>query len=316
MCNSLCITTKRTTWVPVQCHDLQLRLCVIARKGPGGYRSVTYMGMVVCKNFFLEDSVWNIKSFVRTCLYCFSAVEERKLRGPFGLVFYKTPANYLLQFYYIYLDPVRLKTRTNLCVTTKWPVTSGILRLWTSMPETLFDPSWSVHLRLRSPSASCPTIWHTFLPIQHISLSIALRYLIASRSLIAHGTKELCKLSKRSLSRLSGLIYPSVRYDMRNVLMSGCCCKVQLRKHHVHSVTTFVRLSCWRAWSQPCSSQFLCGQRWKNSFRLTSQSANMHSAFFNWIRKEQYPICLYRLQWRAIALNPFNMLCVNRSRRK
>lgn len=92
-------------WIPDDCDELQLRLCVIAHTGPSGHRGASSTESTVRQHFFWPTMKTDVDTFVKSCIHCLSTTGGGRVPRPYGPAFHGTSANDLLQFDYIEVAP-------------------------------------------------------------------------------------------------------------------------------------------------------------------------------------------------------------------
>lgn len=105
LCDGLWEDPVGAVWIPDKCDDLQLRLCIIAHRGPSGSRSSTSTKSTLQNFFFWSTMTANIRIFVHSCTHCLSTIGGLKVPRPFGPSVYGTNPNDILQFDYIEIAP-------------------------------------------------------------------------------------------------------------------------------------------------------------------------------------------------------------------
>ena len=97
-------TTKAgAIWIPDECVDLQLRLCIIAHTGPSGHPGAKTTADTLASTYHWSTLHEDFKTFVRVCIHCLSTTGGEKVPRPFGPSFHGTAPHDLLQFDYIEL---------------------------------------------------------------------------------------------------------------------------------------------------------------------------------------------------------------------
>lgn len=83
-------------WVPEDATDLQLRLCIITNTGSAGDRGRNVTARTLCSKYHWLTKKENVRTFVRACFHCVSALGGEKIPHPFGPAVYGTKTNDLM----------------------------------------------------------------------------------------------------------------------------------------------------------------------------------------------------------------------------
>jgi len=105
--DGLFINDYGAIWIPADCSDLQLRICIIAHTSSAGHRGIAATESAIRRSFHWTTITEDVDAFIKGCIHCLSTLQGKKIPRPFGPAVHGTYANDLVQFDFLEIAPGR-----------------------------------------------------------------------------------------------------------------------------------------------------------------------------------------------------------------